>query len=108
MVETADQGMAPTVTVEAVSWVTRFVGGDGSSRVNIPEPLAADDTALSVLRRISRRYPDLARMLWTPAGDLAEHVQVMINNAIAGPEEVVAHRLRPGDTVSLLGQYMGG
>lgn len=101
------QGAA--VTVEAVSWVTRFVGGDGTSRILMRESFQPGDTPETVLRRVSRHHPQLDEMLWDAAsGSISEHVQVMVNNVLIGPEEVSRQALAAGDTVTLLGQYMGG
>jgi hypothetical protein len=100
---------AAVVTVEAVSWMTRFVGGDGTSRILLTETMQPGDTPLTVLRRISRRFPELDQMLWDSSSRaMAEHVQVMLNNVLVGPNEVSQHVLAPGDTITLLGQYMGG
>ena len=97
------------VSVEAVAWVTRFVGGDGTSRRVFREPLQTGDSARTVLRRVSARFPALAEALWNPStGDLAEHVQVMVNDAVLGADVTLDTRLSPGDTVTLLGQFMGG
>jgi molybdopterin converting factor small subunit len=97
------------VTVEAVAWVTRFVGGDGTSRRVFREPLLPDDTVRTVLRRVSARFPALAEALWHPStGELAEHVQVTVNDTILGAAVTLDTPLSPGDTVSLLGQFMGG
>jgi molybdopterin converting factor small subunit len=97
------------VSVEAVAWVTRFVGGDGASRRVFREPLQPGDSARSVLRRLSARFPTLAEALWNPStGELAEHVQVMVNDAVLGADVTLDTLLSPGDTVTLLGQFMGG
>lgn len=100
---------AAEVTVEAVAWVTRFVGGDGTSRRAFREELLADDTVRTVLRRLSARFPALEEALWDPAtGEMAEHVQVMVNNTLVGGDLTLDSRLAPGDTVTLVGQFMGG
>jgi hypothetical protein len=97
------------VTVEAVSWVTRFVGGDGTSRILMRESLQPGDTPRTVLRRVSSRHPKLDEILWDAAsGSVSEHVQVMVNNVLIGPEEVAQQLLAAGDTITLIGQYMGG
>src|SRR5262245_52993180 len=108
---TGDESTVPSaaVTDEAVSWVTRFIGGDGTSRIMLREPFSPGDTPASVLRRVSARHPQLDEMLWDAAsGGISEHVQVMVNEALIGPDEVAGQPLQPGDTVTLLGQYMGG
>ena len=98
---------APTVAVEIVSWITKFVGADGSGRRVIQEPLTPGGTVRSVLRGLSRRYPDLHEALWH--GDqLGEHIEVLVNDAVLGVSHDLDSPLRPGDQVSLLGQYMGG
>lgn len=96
-----------TVPVEVVSWVTRFVGGDGTGRRVFEEPLPEGATVRSVLRGLSARYPDLQAALWH--GDqLGEHIEVLVNDAVLGLQHTLDSRLRPGDRITLLGQYMGG
>jgi molybdopterin converting factor small subunit len=96
-----------TVTVEVLSWITRFVGGDGTGRRLFHEPLADGATVRSVLRGLSGRFPELQVALWH--GDaLGEHVEVLVNDAVLGLTHDLDSRLRPGDRIALLGQYMGG
>lgn len=98
-----------TVTVEAVSWMTRFVGGSGTGRVLLPESLHPGDTPCAVLHRTCHRYPQLDDVLWDRStGEPGEHVQIMINNVLIGPAEVANQPLQPGDTITLLSPYMGG
>ena len=71
------------VTIEVVAWVTKFVGGDGSTRKIYHEPLQDGDTVRTVLRRLSGRFPQLHKALWDPeTGDLAEHIEVLVNDAV--------------------------
>jgi molybdopterin converting factor small subunit len=100
-------GAAATVPVEVVSWVTKFVGGDGSGRRLFEEPLAPGATVRSVLQALSARFPELQRALWNGA-QLGEHVEILVNNAVLDIEHTLDSPLRPGDRVTLLGQYMGG
>jgi molybdopterin converting factor small subunit len=98
---------APTVAVEIVSWITKFVGADGSGRRIIQEPLTPGGTVRSVLRGLSQRYPALHEALWH--GDqLGEHIEVLVNDAVLGVGHDLDSLLQPGDQISLLGQYMGG
>src|SRR2546427_3343489 len=49
-----------TIPVEVASWVTKFVGGDGTGRRVLEEPLTPGATVRSVLAGLSSRYPELA------------------------------------------------
>ncbi len=101
-------GVAP-VRVEAFAWLNRFVGGDGTGCVSIDEPAQAGDTVLSVLRRVGERHPELREALWARGqGELAEYVVVMVNHRATGAHGTLDAELRPGDVISLLGQYSGG
>ena len=96
-----------TVPVEVVSWVTKFVGGDGSGRRLFDERLAAGATVRSVLKGLSARFPELERALWN--GDqIGEHVEVLVNDAVLDVHHTLDSRMSPGDRITLLGQYMGG
>lgn len=96
-------------TIEVMAWVTRFVGGDGSGRREYAEPVGPGETVRAVLRRFSSRHPDLDRALWDPArGDLAEHIEVLVNEAVLGVSHTLDSPLRPGDRISLVGAFMGG
>lgn len=96
-----------TVPVEVVSWVTRFVGGDGSGRRVFEEPLLPGATVRSVLLGLSRRFPELHAALWS-GRDLGEHIEVLVNDAVLDVAHTLDSPLRPGDRIALLGQFMGG
>jgi molybdopterin converting factor small subunit len=96
-------------TIEVMSWVTRFVGGDGSGRREYPEPLSSGETVRAVLKRFSARHPELDRALWEPATkDLGSHIEVLVNDAVLGVSHTLDSPLQPGDRISLVGQFMGG
>ena len=98
-----------TVTVEAVAWVTRFVGGDGSRRQVYHEVAHPGDTVRAVLGRLSERFPELHRALWDRrGGDLGEHIEVLVNDAVLGVAHTLESPVRDGDRITLIGQYMGG
>ena len=106
-VSTTSPRAAGTVPVEAVSWVTTFVGGDGSGRRVFEEPLTPGATVRSVLRGLTARFPDLHRALWN--GDaLGEHIEVLVNDAVLDIQHTLDSSVAPGDRIALLGQYMGG
>jgi molybdopterin converting factor small subunit len=96
-----------TIPIEIVSWVTKFVGGDGSGRRLFDEPLGQGATVRSLLRGLTRRYPELDAALWH--GDqIGEHIEVLVNDAVLGVTHALDSGLAPGDRITLLGQYMGG
>lgn len=97
------------VTVEAVAWVTRFVGGDGTRRRTFEEAVAPGSTVRSVLVALSDRFPALRDALWDrAAGDLSEHVEVLVNEAVLGLTHTLDDPVRDGDRITLVGQYTGG
>lgn len=97
------------VTVEAVAWVTRFVGGDGSRRQVYVELAHPGDTVRTVLRRLSARFPELQAALWDPqGGELGEHIEVLVNDAVLGVSRTLDSPAQDGDRITLIGQYVGG
>lgn len=103
------QAQALSATVEVVSWVTKFVGGDGSGRREYQEPVGSGETVRDVLRRLGARYPELDAALWDASKrDLGEHIEVLVNDAVLGIAHTLDSQLKPGDRISLIGQYMGG
>lgn len=99
--------MPDTVPVEVLSWVTKLVGGDGSGRLVLEEPWTAATTVRGVLTAASARFPELRAALWHGA-ELGEHIEVLVNDAVLGIDHDLDSPLRPGDRVTLVGQYMGG
>ncbi len=97
------------VTVEAIAWVTQFVGGDGTRRRVFEEPMAPGATVRSVLLQVSDRFPRLREVLWqSPGGNLGEHIEVLVNDAVLGVTHALESQVRQGDRITLLGQYTGG
>ena len=96
-----------TIPVEVASWVTRFVGGDGSGRRIIEEPLRPGSTVRSVLEAMSGRYPELHGALWH-GRELGENIEVLVNDAVLGLTHSLDSPLKPGDRITLLAQFMGG
>ncbi len=103
----AGEGSVGTVQVEVLSWVTKFVGGAGSGRRVFEEPVAPGSTLRSVLQGLTSRYPELDAALWE-GGQLGEHLEVLVNDAVIGITHTIDSPLEPGDRVALLGQFMGG
>ena len=103
----AERVATTTVPVEIVSWVTKFTGGDGTGRRVFEEPLPEGATVRSVLTGLSARFPELRAALWH-GGDIGEHIEVLVNDAVLGVGHTLDSRLAPDDRITLLGQYMGG
>jgi molybdopterin converting factor small subunit len=97
----------PTATIEVLSWVTKFTGGDGTGRRVFQEPLGQGATVRSVLAALSGRFPDLQAALWH-GHELGEHIEVLVNDAVLGVGHTLDSPLKPADRITLLGQYMGG
>ena len=96
-------------TVEVMGWVTRFVGGDGSGRREHEEAFVPGQTVREVLKRLSARYPELDEALWDASKkELGEHIEVLVNDAVLGIAHTLDSELKPGDRITLVGQYMGG
>jgi len=97
------------VEIEVVAWVTKFVGGDGSNRKVYHEALAPGDTVRTVLRRLSKGFPQLHKALWdVHSGDLGEHIEVLVNDAVLGIHHDLDSPLQSSDKLALIGQYLGG
>lgn len=71
------------------------------------EPLSPASTVRSVLKTLSVRFPELDAALWH-AGNLGEHIEILVNDAVLGIDHELDSRLAPGDRVALLAQFMGG
>ncbi len=98
---------AATIPVEVVSWVTKFVGGDGSGRRLFEEALPSGATVRSVLQGLSARFPELERALWN-GHQLGEHIEILVNDTVLDVRHTLDSPVAPGDRITLLGQYMGG
>jgi molybdopterin converting factor small subunit len=97
------------VEIEVVAWITKFVGGDGSSRKVYHESLRDGDTVRTVLRRLSQRFPELHKALWdAQSGDLGEHIEVLVNDAVLGMHHSLDSSVSDRDSIALIGQYLGG
>ena len=96
-----------TATVEVTTWVTKYVGGDGSGSYVFEEPIAPGDTVRDVLRRYSAKYPELQVALWDGSA-LGAHIEVLVNDAVLGIQHELNSPLAAGDRIALLAQFMGG
>ena len=98
-----------TIPVEVASWVTKFVGGDGSGPRAFAEPITPGEKLGDLLQRYSRRFPELDAALWDATRTaLAEHIEVLVNDAVLGIAHSLDSPLKPGDRITLLAQFMGG
>jgi hypothetical protein len=96
-------------TVEVTTWVTKLVGGDGTGQRIFEEPFAPGETLRQVLRRCSRRFPELDAALWNASRtELGEHIEVLVDDAVLGVTHELDSPLHGGERITLLGQFMGG
>lgn len=104
---TATGARPASVEVEVISWVTKFVGGDGTGRRLFAEPAAEGATVRSVLAALSSRFPELHAALWH-GDEIGEHIEILVNDAVLGVQHTLDSPVKSGDRIALLGQYMGG
>jgi molybdopterin converting factor small subunit len=71
------------------------------------ESVSPSSTVRSVLKTLSVRFPELDAALWH-AGNLGEHIEILVNDAVLGIDHTLDSPLKPGDRVTLLAQFMGG
>ena len=71
--------------IEVTTWVTKHVGGDGTGSKLFDEAIGRGDTPRTVLRRFTRRFPELDSALWSPDhSELGSHIEVARQRRGAG------------------------
>ena len=113
MTEGTRAGTAPAppllATVEVMSWVSKYVGGDGATSRRFEETFTRGQTVRDVLRRYSSRFPELDAALWDEGrAGLGPHIEVLVNDAVLGVTHDLDTPLIGGEQITLLGQFMGG
>ena len=107
--KTTPHTLPATVTVEITTWVTKLAGGDGTGSVIVKEPVTPGETLGQILHRCSARFPQLDAALWDSARQgLGEHIEVLVNDAVLGVAHDLDSPLEGGESIVLLGQFMGG
>ena len=105
----ADSTKAKQVTVEVIAWVTRLVGGDGTRRKHFEEVAPQGATIRTILAQFSSRFPQLHEALWDRGShELAEHIEVLVNDAVLGVTHSLDSQVTEGDRITLVGAYIGG
>ncbi len=98
-----------SATVEVMGWVTKLVGGPGSGRREYEESFAPGETVRGLLKRISDCHHELDQALWDASRkELGQHIEVLVNDAVLGVTHTLDSQLKPGDRITLVGQYAGG
>lgn len=98
-----------SATVEVMGWVTRLVGGPGSGRREYEERFASGETVRELLKRLSARHHELDQALWDASKkEMGQHIEVLVNDAVLGVTHTLDSQLKPGDRITLVGQYSGG
>ena len=68
-----------------MSWVSKYVGGDGATSRHFEESFTPGQTVRDVLRRYSSRFPELDAALWDEGrATLGPHIEVLVNDAVLG------------------------
>src|SRR4029453_13804245 len=84
-------------------------GGDGGGTRLFEEPFASGDTVRTVLRRFSRRFPELDDALWNPTRtELGESIEVVVNDAGRAFPHHLASPLEGGERIPRPAQFRGG
>ena len=97
------------VRVEVISWVNGLSGGPGTGTQVLEEPALEGETIRAVLRRASVRHLKLHQALWDAnTGELAEHIEIIVNDVVLGRNHELDSPLIEGDSIGLVGQYIGG
>ena len=98
-----------SATIEVTTWVTKHVGGDGTGTKLFDVDLERGDTPRTVLRRFTKRFPDLDSALWSPDhAELGSHIEVLVDDEVLGVTYELDTPLGGGERITLLGQFMGG
>jgi len=97
------------VLIEVFAWLTSYVGGMGGGRMFFTEEFEAGEILQVVLRRLTRRFPDLDAILWdTHGGQLGASVEIIINDSFLGITHTMESEVNPGDMITLLPAWDGG
>jgi len=97
------------VRIEVFAWLTRYVGGNGGGRMFFTEEFAAGESLQTVVRRMTRRYPDLYHVLWdVENGQLGASVEIIVNDAFLGIDHTLSSKVKDGDMITLLPAWDGG
>jgi len=107
----AQVGSAPglAIPIEVTTWVTRHVAVDGSGSSSSPSPSPRGRRCGRSFGAGPRVSPSSTRRSGVPTTPkLGEHIEVVINDAVLGVTHELDSPLKPGDRITLLGQFMGG
>ena len=97
------------VSIEVFAWLTRYVGGIGGGRMFFTEEFATGDDIKTVVRKLTRRFPDLDQILWdSENGQIGASVEIIINDAFLGITHTITSEVRDGDMITLLPAWDGG
>ena len=97
------------VKIEVSAWLTRYVGGSGGGRIYFTEEFTLGDSMQTVVRRFTKRFPDLDHLLWdTESGQLSAFVEIIVNDAFLGISHTLDSEVKDGDMITLLPAWDGG
>ena len=97
------------VRIEVFAWLTRYVGGDGGGRLFFTEEFDAGESLQTVVRRLTRRFPELDHVLWdVDSGQIGASVEIIVNDTFLGITHTLNSEVKDGDMITLLPAWDGG
>ena len=101
--------MSVRIRVEAVAWMARALGPQGSGRLAFERTVEPGTTLGSLLSDLAREHPDFADYALAADGSLAcPHLAVTLNGEVVAVPTELGRELRDGDVVVLLPAFAGG
>ena len=94
--------------MEVTTWVTATSAAMGPARAFERAVRPRAIRYVTILRRFTRRFPELDAALWNPTRELGESIEVVVNDAVLGVHHELDSPLEGGERIMLLGQFMGG
>ncbi|MBI4296946.1 MAG: MoaD/ThiS family protein [Chloroflexi bacterium] len=96
------------VRLEVVGWLGSAFGERASGRLHMEEPVEVETSVGDFLQLLSQKYPDFQRAMFQEDGQLADLVNVVLNDRLVSLPGEQGSPLRDGDTVVLIPAYAGG
>ena len=98
-----------TITLEALPWVTNYLGGTDSRRILRTHEIDEGETVTAFIRRLVDEYPRFGEVALDPeSGGLGEYLTVVLNDRLLEIYDDPDPVLKPGDRLTLVASFIGG